>query len=192
MTKQEFLDKLRAALSGRVSTRAVAENISFYEDYINTQVRMGKSETQVIEELGDPRLLARSIAEAEKRAGLGSSQEAEYTTADSGYREGQRGYGYGSGQRGNARQSGYDYGSEQRGNARQGGYDYGSGQYGYGTGSRSGSRGGRIPIWLVICIVLLVVVLVLSLVFSVLSFLAPILIPIMLIVFAMRLLSRRL
>lgn len=86
MAKQEFLDSLRAALSGRVSTRAVAENISFYEDYINTQVRMGKSEAQVIEELGDPRLLARSIIEAEKRAETGSEQEAEYRTADSTYR----------------------------------------------------------------------------------------------------------
>lgn len=46
----------------------------------------GKSEAQVIEELGDPRLLARSIIEAEKRAETGSEQEAEYRTADSTYR----------------------------------------------------------------------------------------------------------
>lgn len=105
MTKQEFLDSLRAALSSRVGARAVAENISFYEDYINTQVRMGKSEAQVIEELGDPRLLARSIAEAEKRAGTGSEQEAEYRRADSGY-------GYGTGQRG---AYGYSYDAGQRG-----------------------------------------------------------------------------
>lgn len=105
MTKQEFLDSLRAALSSRVGTRAVAENISFYEDYINTQVRMGKSEAQVIEELGDPRLLARSIAEAEKRAGTGSEQEAEYRRADSSY-------GYGTGQRG---AYGYSYDAGQRG-----------------------------------------------------------------------------
>ena len=105
MTKQEFLDSLRAALSSRVGTRAVAENISFYEDYINTQVRMGKSEAQVIEELGDPRLLARSIAEAEKRAGTGSEPEAEYQRADSSY-------GYGTGQRG---AYGYSYDARQRG-----------------------------------------------------------------------------
>lgn len=169
MTKQEFLDSLRAALSGRVSTRAVAENISFYEDYINTQVRMGKSEAQVIEELGDPRLLARSIAEAEKRAGTGSEQEAEYRTADSTYR-------YESG-----RQGTYDHGYET---GQRGAYGYG-----YNAG-RQGGKGYRVPLWLLICIVLLVIVLVLSLVFSVLSFLAPVLIPVMLVIFTIRLFRR--
>lgn len=179
MTKQEFLDSLRAALSSRVSTRAVAENISFYEDYINTQVRMGKSEAQVIEELGDPRLLARSIAEAEKRAGTGSEQEAEYRTADSGYR-------YESGRQGTYDRGTYDHGT----------YDHWAGQsgaYGYGyNAGRQGGKGYRVPLWLVICIVLLVVVLVLSLVFSVLSFLAPVLIPVMLVILTVRLFRRML
>lgn len=174
MTKQEFLDSLRAALSGRVSTRAVAENISFYEDYINTQVRMGKSEAQVIEELGDPRLLARTIAEAEKRAGTGSEQEAEYRTADSGYR-------YESG-----RQGTYDRGTYGHGAGQSGAYGYG-----YNAG-RQGGKGYRVPLWLVICIVLLVIVLVLSLVFSVLSFLAPVLIPVMLVILTVRLFRRML
>ncbi len=175
MTKQEFLDSLRAALSSRVGTRAVAENISFYEDYINTQVRMGKSEAQVIEELGDPRLLARSIAEAEKRAGMGSEPETEYRRADSGYRAGQRG-GYETG-----RQSAYGRGYET---GQRGAYGYS-----YDAGQRS-SKGYRVPLWLVIVIILLVVVLVLSLVFSVISFLLPILIPVMLVVFTVRLFRR--
>lgn len=172
MTKQEFLDSLRAALSSRVSTRAVAENISFYEDYINTQVRMGKSEAQVIEELGDPRLLARSIAEAEKRAGTGSEAETEYQTTGNGYsyRAGQRN-GYETGQR-----SAY-------------GYSYETGRRSYGAGQRNGN-GYRIPLWLIIGIVLLIVVLVLSFVFSVISFLAPILIPIVLVVLTVRLFRR--
>ncbi|MDE6064083.1 MAG: DUF1700 domain-containing protein, partial [Lachnospiraceae bacterium] len=177
MTKQEFLDSLRAALSSRVGTRAVAENISFYEDYINTQVRMGKSEAQVIEELGDPRLLARSIAEAEKRAGMGSDPEAEYRRADSGY-------GYRTEQRGS-----YETGRQ---GAYGRGYENGQhGAYGYGHASgRQGGKGYRVPLWLVIGIVLLVVVLVLSLVFSVISFLLPILIPVMLVVLTVRLFRR--
>lgn len=76
MTKQEFLDNLRASLASRVSASLVEENVRYYEDYINTQIRMNRSEEAVIAELGDPRLLARSIADAEKRSGIeGAAQE---------------------------------------------------------------------------------------------------------------------
>lgn len=61
MTKQDFLDRLRMALNGRVSPSLVEENVTYYEDYINTQIRLGKSETMVMETLGDPRLIAKTI-----------------------------------------------------------------------------------------------------------------------------------
>lgn len=63
MTKREFLEKLRFALSGRVNSEVVADNISYYEDYINAEIRKGKSEEDVLEALGDPRLIARTIVE---------------------------------------------------------------------------------------------------------------------------------
>lgn len=63
MTKHEFLEKLRLALSGRVTSEVVADNINYYEDYINTEIRKGKSEEEVLAALGDPRLIARTIAE---------------------------------------------------------------------------------------------------------------------------------
>lgn len=64
MIKQEFLDILRMALSGRVSAKTVEENVSFYEEYINSKVRIGQSEEIVLSKLGDPRLLAKSIISA--------------------------------------------------------------------------------------------------------------------------------
>lgn len=64
MSKQEFIDKLRAALSGRVSASLVEENVAYYEEYINTQVRLGRLESGVLTELGDPRLIAKSIITA--------------------------------------------------------------------------------------------------------------------------------
>ncbi|MBQ9142414.1 MAG: DUF1700 domain-containing protein [Lachnospiraceae bacterium] len=64
MNKQEFLDRLRVALSGRVSASLVEENVSYYEEYINTQVRLGRSENMVLAGLGDPRLIAKSIITA--------------------------------------------------------------------------------------------------------------------------------
>ena len=61
MTKQDVLDRLRMALSGRVSPSLVEENVVYYEEYINTQIRLGKSEALVMETLGDPRLIAKTI-----------------------------------------------------------------------------------------------------------------------------------
>lgn len=68
MNKQEFLEQLGRALGSRVSGSVVNDNVSYYEEYIATQVRAGKREEDVIAGLGDPRLLARSIADAHKRA----------------------------------------------------------------------------------------------------------------------------
>lgn len=77
MTKHEFLEQLQKALGSRVSSSVVNENISYYEEYIATQMRMGRSEESVIESLGDPRLLARSISDADKRAGASVTDEAD-------------------------------------------------------------------------------------------------------------------
>lgn len=79
MTKQEFLEQLRMALGSRVNSSVVNENITYYEEYIATQVRAGRSEESVIEELGEPRLLARSIADADKRAGGTEAEGADET-----------------------------------------------------------------------------------------------------------------
>lgn len=76
MSKQEFVDRLRVSLSGRISSALVEENARYYEDYINTQIRLGESEADVLEGLGDPRLIARSIVAAEnvKTGNSGGSQ----------------------------------------------------------------------------------------------------------------------
>lgn len=63
MEKQEFLDMLRAALSGRLASEIVADTVRYYEDYINTEMRMGREEQEVMAALGDPRLIARTIIE---------------------------------------------------------------------------------------------------------------------------------
>lgn len=64
MTKREFLDGLIKALSSTGSQRIIRENYNFYQEYIETEIQKGKSEAQVMEELGDPRLIANSIKEA--------------------------------------------------------------------------------------------------------------------------------
>jgi uncharacterized membrane protein len=67
MDKKEFLSILREALEGEVDSRVVEQNISFYNDYISSQAN--KSEEEVIEEIGDPRLIAKTIIETESSSG---------------------------------------------------------------------------------------------------------------------------
>lgn len=81
MSKQEFLDRLKNALNGRVAPNQVQENINYYEDYINTQIRMGRKEQEVLDSLGDPRLIARTIIETsdQGRADTYSANEPQNT-----------------------------------------------------------------------------------------------------------------
>ncbi len=64
MTKQEFLDGLTKSLLSTGSEKIIRENRSFYNEYIDTELRKGRSEEEVLNELGDPRLIANSIKEA--------------------------------------------------------------------------------------------------------------------------------
>jgi len=61
MTKQEFLEGLRRYLSGSLDYSQVNEHLNYYADYIDGQIRQGKGEAQVMEELGDPRLIAKTL-----------------------------------------------------------------------------------------------------------------------------------
>lgn len=173
MNKQEFINRLRAALNGRIPPEQVTENVNYYEDYINTQIRMGRSEQDVLAALGDPRLIARTIIET---SGQGSSNA-----------------GYGNGAYTNSSYTNYN-GSYQQ-NSQQGAY---SGSYrnsSYGSAgsdyneyqSGRGSKRFHLPGWLWAIIVILVMVVILNAVFSVVSYFLPILFPILLVVFLVKL-----
>lgn len=64
MTKTEFLQILRDELDGRVPYSVIQENLSYYDTYINSELGKGISEDRIIEELGGPRLIARTIVDA--------------------------------------------------------------------------------------------------------------------------------
>ena len=79
MTRQEFMEKLRLALNGRVSSEILKENMQFYEDYINVEIRKGRTEEEVMEGLGDPRLIARTIITTNSRDDMeGTGDYREY------------------------------------------------------------------------------------------------------------------
>lgn len=64
MTKREFLDRLKSALGNDLSGSAVQENVDYYNEYISEAVSSGRSEADVIAELGDPWAIAKSIADS--------------------------------------------------------------------------------------------------------------------------------
>ncbi len=84
MEKTEFIERLQRALAAGISSSQVVENVRYYQDYIDSEIRKGRSEKEVMDSLGDPRLLAKSIIEANKHAGVsyGSNQEYDDEVAD--------------------------------------------------------------------------------------------------------------
>ena len=73
--KEAFIDTLRRALYGKVSDYELTDHVRYYEDYIRQEMNRGRSEQEVLEELGDPRLIARTILET---SGM-KAPEVEYT-----------------------------------------------------------------------------------------------------------------
>lgn len=84
MDKKEFIEKLQRSLASGLNSAQVADNIRYYQDYIEAEILKGKSEEEVISNLGDPRLLAKSIIEANKHTGesYGSNREFDDEVAD--------------------------------------------------------------------------------------------------------------
>lgn len=83
MTKSEFLEKLRAALGNDLTGAIIQENVNYYDQYIRDEVERGRSETEVIDELGDPWVLAQTIIDT---AAGGKQQSAStYDTQQRNY-----------------------------------------------------------------------------------------------------------
>ena len=162
MNKQEFLENLRMALNGRVSPGVVTENLNYYNDYINMEVRKGRTEEEVLASLGDPRLIARTIAQTNG----GGNDPAGRSVGDRGSYTSQGGSYSGQSYNRNSNQSYNGYGQDK----------------GY-----TGGRRLRIPGWLLLILILLVLILIVGVAFSVLSFLLPVLLPLLVVVFLVKL-----
>lgn len=66
MTKEEFIKVLRESLYTEIASIEIENNVRYYNEYIDNQIRSGKTMDQVMAELGDPRLIARTIIETSK------------------------------------------------------------------------------------------------------------------------------
>ena len=82
MNRSEFLETLRSQLTGQMHEGKVAAHVRYYEDYIQAQVRGGRSEQDVLAELGDPRLIARTLLDTDPDTGQENYEE--YSTYSEG------------------------------------------------------------------------------------------------------------
>lgn len=146
MTRYEFIDRLRAALNGRIPTAQVTDTINYYEEYIVTEIRKGRTEEEVLDLLGDPRLIAKTIIQT-CPAGRESADGMDTDTFGSSY----------SGEYQNSSNAGYGYDRED---VRQ---------------DRS-EKHIKISRWLWSILLILIVVVVFAVAFRVLYFFAPLII----------------
>ena len=93
MTREEFLQGLRSALEGNVSSGVLQDNLDYYSQYILDEMRNGKTEAEVVQTLGDPWVIARTIisandgtdeAVAEETRGAGRNDHIYYENSDAG------------------------------------------------------------------------------------------------------------
>lgn len=81
MSKDEFINELREALTGEMDATDVEKNIRFYYEYIDSEVKKGKLEEEVLRNLGDPRLIAKTLLETyHMQKGTFFNKENRYDT----------------------------------------------------------------------------------------------------------------
>jgi uncharacterized membrane protein len=78
MKCDEFLALFKDALDAKVPDQIINDNVTYYRSYINSEVRKGRSEEEVINSLGNPRLLAKTIEESTKFAEGAEESYYEY------------------------------------------------------------------------------------------------------------------
>ena len=88
MTKEEFLEGLKRALFSTGSQSLIEYNLDYYSSYIDGEIAKGRSMDEVMNELGDPRLIANSIKVAEGYSDVFVGLEGEVIDGNAGdYKE---------------------------------------------------------------------------------------------------------
>ena len=176
MNREEFLSRLGAALNGEVPASVIQENLNYYDGYIREEAAKGRTEEEIIDEIGGYRLIAKTIIEAnggENSGGSGSSQGGFYDSQgyDQSYGQSYSDSGYSSSQDSYDSYNSYD--------------DYGQGRNRGGFHMYDLSSGWKrfiIPV-----VIILVLLLIFSIIGGIFSLLSPIIGPLIVIFFLYKL-----
>lgn len=63
MSREEFLKELEISLRGRIDEVELSKQIAYYNSYISEEVNKGRSIDEVMNSLGSPRLIAKTIVQ---------------------------------------------------------------------------------------------------------------------------------
>ena len=61
MKRNEFLKELREALEHDLSAEDLKKNLDYYDEYIREEMKKGQSEEEVVDALGDPWVIAKTV-----------------------------------------------------------------------------------------------------------------------------------
>ena len=67
MSREEFLRGLEEALAGEVPGSVVRDNLNYYSSYLSQELAKGRTMEEIIEEIGEPRIVARTINRFHRR-----------------------------------------------------------------------------------------------------------------------------
>jgi len=80
MGKDKFIKELVKSLQGEVPESIVKENAKYYEEYISAELAKGSKEETILEEIGSPRLIAKTIIATSPDNYENSKVGADYDT----------------------------------------------------------------------------------------------------------------
>ena len=89
MNKEEFLQELSEALAGDVPESVIRDNISYYGSYLTQEMAKGRTVDEIVREIGEPFILAKTIIEHCEASGECSGDDGYQ---DHSYSESGRGY----------------------------------------------------------------------------------------------------
>lgn len=84
MNREEFLEILNTQLQGEIPSTEVSQHLAYYDRFIQQKISQGQTEDQVLEELGDPRLIAKTLIDTEDIPNIqGFRQSFAYSAEES-------------------------------------------------------------------------------------------------------------
>lgn len=89
---EDFFRELEESLRGEVTEAELADSMNYYRQYFREQQAEGRSEAEILQSLGSPRLIARSIIDAHEAQEENIQGEYYSGSQDSRYGSGQDGY----------------------------------------------------------------------------------------------------
>ena len=78
MTKKEFLNILYEQLSDQMPEAKASAHTQYYHDYIQDAIKRGQKEKQVLDSLGDPRLIAKTLIDTDAEPSVFSGTNTSY------------------------------------------------------------------------------------------------------------------